>query len=124
MFRALPGITALNSTSTMWGGLTFGQLIESSYGGYVLNDNANGYDLQSNPKGEYYFGGNGNTSAVPFAAGVQTPGVLQVPVQLHHCPRQSDGNLVEYEIFQMRYLPMLFLCIFRRPLFRTPLDCR
>jgi hypothetical protein len=78
-FRALPGLTALNGTYE-WGNLTFSELIVSSYGGYVLNDNANGYDLQNSADGSYYTDGSGTKGTVPWTAGVETPGVFQVPM--------------------------------------------
>jgi hypothetical protein len=79
MFRALPGLTALNGTYE-WGNLTFGELIVSSYGGYVLNGNANGYVLQNSADGAYYTDGSGTKGTVPWTAGVETPGVFQVPM--------------------------------------------
>lgn len=79
MFSALPGLTALNRTYE-WGNLTFGELIVSSYNGYVLNGNANGYSLQDSSDGAYYTDGSGTKGTVPWTAGVETPGVLQVPM--------------------------------------------
>jgi hypothetical protein len=79
MFRALPGLTALNG-SYEWGNLSFSELIVSSYGGYVLNGNANGYSLQDSSDGSYYTDGSGTKGTVPWTAGVETPGVFQVPM--------------------------------------------
>lgn len=79
MFSALPGLTAFNRTYE-WGNLTFGELIGSSYNGYVLNGNANGYSLQDSSDGAYYTDGSGTKGTVRWTAGVETPGVLQVPM--------------------------------------------
>ncbi|GAM43051.1 hypothetical protein TCE0_044f17555 [Talaromyces pinophilus] len=80
LFQVLPGLTQLNGSVTAWGNLTYTSLIESAYGGYVLNGNANGYDISSNPDGPYITSSDGSKSSVPWTAGIATPGVFEVPI--------------------------------------------
>ncbi|KAF9877167.1 hypothetical protein CkaCkLH20_05433 [Colletotrichum karsti] len=76
-FKGLPGLGTLGSI--LWGGLEVGDMVNSSWAGYQLNGNANGYNISAD-SGNKMRDHNGNKQATLYPDGVSTPGVFSIPI--------------------------------------------
>ncbi|KAF2802300.1 uncharacterized protein BDZ99DRAFT_527667 [Mytilinidion resinicola] len=76
-FQALKGIEQLNGT--IWGKLTKEDIAISSYMGYQLNGNKNGYTVSTDAT-SYFTDGAGTKGLYPFTAGLRTPGYYSYPI--------------------------------------------
>ncbi|KAH7136369.1 hypothetical protein EDB81DRAFT_78172 [Dactylonectria macrodidyma] len=73
----LPGGTYDNLHGEEWGGVTLDDIVISSWDGYKLNGNQNGYQMPDNSEA---IDGNGNNGNIIFEAGVRTPGFSTMPI--------------------------------------------
>jgi hypothetical protein len=76
-FEALPGGTFDVLSGGNFGGVTLDDIVISSYQGYQLNANQNGYQIPDLSK---YTSGNGTEGDFIFQAGIQTPGFISLPI--------------------------------------------
>ncbi|KAK2052459.1 dUTPase [Colletotrichum caudatum] len=72
-FQALSGGTHDVLDGTHWGGITLEDMVISSYTGYLMNGNRNGYNITMDDS-------QGAVDQLMFARGVQTPGFFSLPV--------------------------------------------
>ncbi|KAK2014520.1 hypothetical protein LZ32DRAFT_555789 [Colletotrichum eremochloae] len=72
-FQALAGGTHDVLDGTHWGGITLEDIVISSYTGYLMNGNRNGYNISMDDS-------QGTVDQLMFAKGVQTPGFFSLPV--------------------------------------------
>ncbi|KAH7232750.1 hypothetical protein BKA59DRAFT_446239 [Fusarium tricinctum] len=94
--NSLPGGTYDNLSGDEWGGVTLDDIVISSWDGYKLNGNKNGYQL---PEDSDAIDGNGNVGNLLFEAGVRTPGFSTMPIcdvntltqNLKNCNRNYEG---------------------------------
>ncbi|RBQ87190.1 hypothetical protein FVER53263_20411 [Fusarium verticillioides] len=94
--NSLPGGTYDNLSNGNWGGATLDDIVISSWDGYKLNGNKNGYQL---PETSDAIDGNGNVGNLIFEAGVRTPGFSSMPIcdvntlvqNLKNCNRNYGG---------------------------------
>lgn len=73
--KPLPGASQLIAGNP-WGGVLTDDISISSFVGYQLNNNANGYVMPENSR---YTDENQN-AAYPYQAGIRTPGFFSIPV--------------------------------------------
>ncbi|KAK1595563.1 dUTPase [Colletotrichum navitas] len=72
-FQVLSGGTRDVLDGTHWGGITLEDIVISSFTGYQLNGNRNGYNITLDDS-------QGAVNQLMFAKGVQTPGFFSLPV--------------------------------------------
>jgi hypothetical protein len=75
-FTKLPGIETINYVGSQWDGVTKDDLVASAWGGYKLNNNANGYQMPSISR----VSEDGAERAFPFPDNIRTPGYIQAPI--------------------------------------------
>ncbi|KAH6988123.1 hypothetical protein BKA56DRAFT_612847 [Ilyonectria sp. MPI-CAGE-AT-0026] len=94
--NSLPGGTYDNLKGEEWGGVTLDDIVISSWDGYKLNGNQNGYQMPENSEA---IDGNGNNGNIIFEAGTRTPGFSNMPIcdiktltnNLKYCNKNYEG---------------------------------
>ncbi|KPM42325.1 hypothetical protein AK830_g4226 [Neonectria ditissima] len=94
--NSLPGGTYDNLKDGAWGGVTLDDIVISSWDGYKLNGNKNGYQLPDNSQA---IDGNGNNGNLIFEAGTRTPGFSSMQIcdvatlerNLKYCNKNYEG---------------------------------
>jgi hypothetical protein len=76
-YNLLPGGTVDNLSGGEYGGVRLDDIVISSYQGYLLNGNQNGYQM---PNASNITSGLGDEGDLPFPNGIQTPGFFSLPI--------------------------------------------
>jgi hypothetical protein len=77
VFEPLPGGTSDSLSNGQWGNITLTDLVISSYQGYMVNGNKNGYQMPILPSD---INGQGVAGDFIFQNNVQTPGLFNLPI--------------------------------------------